>query len=142
MKKQNKGTVAAFCFGLFMVIITPIFAAVQHLSPLPTEQRYQFINQVKDGVDLPSAGEIVKQSYDRNEGVLSPSSFRAEVAGEKTFEILKNRIIQTPGVRNCIEVKTQLTCRNGQVDIFLASYSTEPKVEFILTDSSSGRTSK
>lgn len=57
------------------IAVMALFLSGCQYAPLPKEQRYQFINEVKDAVDLPSAGEIVSESYDKNDGILSPSGY-------------------------------------------------------------------
>jgi hypothetical protein len=133
--RRMKGAIAIAAVALFL-------SGCGQYKALPTEERYQFINQVKDGVDLPSAGEVTSESYDNGEGLMSPSWFKAEIKGEQVFETLRSRIKGISGVSDCRDTMRQLTCRKGQVDIFLAKSTTEPKAEFILNDSSSGRTSK
>jgi hypothetical protein len=58
--RRNKSvvTLAIGIGGLFL------FNGCAGLSPLPDEERYQFINQVKDGLDYASAGEVIEERYD------------------------------------------------------------------------------
>lgn len=126
--------------GAIAIAAVALFLSGCQYAPLPKEERYQFINEVKDAVDLSSAGEIVSESYDRNEGVLSASGYKAEAKGQGIYETVNKRIQAIPGIKDCRDNPDQLTCRYGQVDITLSKYPAEEKVYFMIVDSSSGRT--
>lgn len=113
------------------------------LRSLPDEERYQFINQVKDGVDLPSAGEIITQSYDNGDGVFSPSVYQAQLKGDTTYQKLKERIVTLSDVKDCITDETETNCKRGHVDIFVGkSRESSGKVFLRITDKYNGRVPK
>jgi hypothetical protein len=107
---------------------------------LPDEERYQYINSVKDRLDVESAGEVVDASYDSGDGVWVPSVFQAKVRSPDAFAVLSERVQKLPGV-NCSRVKlAYVKCNLRQVDItIIESVDSVDAVLVYITDTSNGR---
>jgi hypothetical protein len=114
---------------------------IEQSQPLPDEERYQFINEAKDGLRYKEAGEVVSEQYDTADGVFAPSYFYAEVKGEDAFDLLTARAREL-ATRQCDALSpTQTRCSSGQVDIRLTRESTEDLfVTVEVIDGDSGRT--
>ena len=134
--RKIKGAIAIAVMALFL-------SGCGQLKALPDEQRYQFINQVKNELDLASAAEIASESYDNGDGVFSPSVYQAELKGDTAYLKLKERIVNLSEVKDCITDEIQTTCRRGQADIFLGkSRESSGKVFLKITDKYNGRVPK
>jgi hypothetical protein len=110
------------------------------MKALPKEERYQYINQVKDDLDYKTSGKILSEQYDKNEGLISPSYFYAELEGEETFTILSDRVQALPEIKCTYLGEDQARCRVNLVDITITkSPESENLVSFELLDSYSGK---
>lgn len=113
-------------------------------GPLPDEQRYQFINHVKDAVDPASAGTITSGGYDDGDGVWASSYYSANIEGESVYETIRDRMTAIPNVRDCSEHEdlgeTMTSCYLGEIS-FTVSKETQSKSTalFSVLDTSSGR---
>jgi hypothetical protein len=124
------------------VTIFAIGVGVLSLSScaLSDEERYQYVNQVKEDLDYKSTGEVIEERYDKNDGIVSPSYFYAELKGRETFNILSDRLQNLPQA-NCTYIGAEQTrCDvNGiNVRITKAKESNE-LLDIKITDSSNGR---
>lgn len=114
---------------------------IKDITPLPDGQRYKYINEVVEAVDLDTAGTIVGGGYDNGDGVFDPSLYRVDIEGEATYDLLNTRLKAIPDIK-CQDSakKVQTSCILGQVDITLIRDTTETQeVQFQLTDVFSGR---
>jgi hypothetical protein len=136
--RRNK-SVVTLAIGIGGLLL---FNGCAGLSPLPDEKRYQFINQVKDGLDYASAGEVIEERYDNGDGVFSPSSFYVEVKGDKAFTILSERLQSLPNVDCSTLVSEQSRCNVGQAYVTISNFAESGNVTSVdISDSSSGRNS-
>ena len=136
-----KKVVVAITLGLIGVSTLGGCGVLEQAKPLPDKERYQFINEVKDGLRYKEAGEVVSEQYDSADGVFAPSYFRAEVKGEDAFDFLTVRAEEL-ATRQCDTLtSTQTRCSSGQVDIRLTRDSSEDLfVTVEVIDGDSGRT--
>lgn len=131
--RRMKGAIAIAAVALFL-------SGCGQYKALPTEERYQFINQVKDNLNYATAGEVISEELDKGDGVFSPSIFRTELKGKSTYKELNSRIKALPEVKDCRETKEQIRCKLGQVDIYLnQEENSASSVVLKLTDVFSGR---
>jgi hypothetical protein len=131
----------ATAVGLGGVLVLSGCGVLEQAKPLPDKERYQFINEVKDGLRYTEAGEVVSEQYDSADGVFAPSYFRAEVKGEDAFDFLTARAEEL-ATRQCDALSpTKTKCSSGQVDIKLTRDSSEDLfVTVEVIDADSGRT--
>lgn len=129
--------------SFFIVLVgAGVLSGCAQLRALPDEERYQFINQVKDDLDYSSAGNIVSERYDEGDGVFSPSFFLANVEGPGAFSILQQRVQSLPGAECQLVRDTQTRCQVGQIDVSI--YRNESKMNMVtlnITDAYNGRDS-
>lgn len=123
-----------------IVVVALSLSGCGQYKTLPTEKRYQYIDQIKNAVDINSAGAIINGEYDYNSGPLAPSKYRVEIEGKDSYQLLTHRIKELPETKGCIESKVEFSCHNGQVDIFVtkSGSSESPAAVFELIDLSSG----
>jgi len=113
------------------------------LTPLPDKERYHFINEVKDDLDYKSSGKVISERYDKGDGVFSPSFFKAEIIGEKSFTILSDKLKNRSDSKCAYLGTNQTRCSLGQVDITIARKDASArKIIFEVTDIHSGRVAK
>jgi hypothetical protein len=111
------------------------------VNTLPNEERYQYINQVKNNLNYESSGKVITKEYDNTQGIVSPSYFYAEIKGKQTFTILSDRLQTLPNVKCNLISDEQSKCSIGQVDITITKVEiTEDVVSLQILDSFSGRT--
>lgn len=139
--KSKIGIVLLMSLGL-----TTILSGCQGLMPLPDKERYQFINKVKDDMDYASAGKVIRETYDNNDGVFNASYFVVRLEGDNSFEILSERAKKvsddTCHTSPSPATGDQTYCSVGQVDIKVYRENSETdKVRLSISDSFSGRTS-
>ena len=136
-----KKVVVAIIVGLIGVSTLGGCGVLEQAKPLPDKERYQFINEVKDGLHYTEAGEVVSEQYDTADGVFAPSCFYAEVKGEDAFDLLTGKTEEL-ATRQCDALSpTQTKCSSGQVDIKLTRDSSEDLfVTVEVIDAYSGRT--
>jgi hypothetical protein len=107
-------------------------------TALPDEERYQYVNEIKDAVDLGTVGEVTLGGYDTGDGVFSPSHYTVRIEGDTTsFTTLKERVADLPGVE-CRDAGNQISCHLGQADIVVTKI-TEKAVVISITDVYGGR---
>lgn len=136
-----KKVVVAIIVGLIGVSTLGGCGVLEQAKPLPDKERYQFINEVKDGLRYKEAGEVVSEQYDTADGVFAPSYFYAEVKSEDAFDFLTARAEEL-ATRQCDALSpTKTKCSSGQVDIKLTRDSSEDLfVTVEVIDAYSGRT--
>jgi hypothetical protein len=83
---------------------------IDSFIPLPEEQRYQLINQIKDEIDYKDAGEIIEERYYDGGGVLAESGFRLEAKGNGTFKALSDEVLDLPNIECTHESNFQTLC--------------------------------
>jgi hypothetical protein len=107
---------------------------------LPDEERYQYINSAKDGLDLERAGEVVDASYFGSEGLGSYSVFGGEVRSPDAFAVLSDRVQKLPGV-NCPRIRLgQVKCYLRHVEITITeSAASVGTAEVHIMDVTNGR---
>lgn len=138
-----------FSFSIFKkilsVFILSTFAlttsgCVQGIFPLPTEQRYQYIHEVRDDLDLKTAGTILEEKYDDSDGVFNRSYLNIILEGEDALKTIKNRAFSISNA-DCDEFKDgTITCLIGQVDLNIGySASNQNEVYINITDPFNGR---
>jgi hypothetical protein len=113
------------------------------LTALPDEERYQYINEVKDIADPESAGKITTGGYDTGDGVFSPSSYRVTIEGKDTYNILKERLKEAPE-NGCQEAAdtTYISCKIKQADIKITRKTIDAtETKFEIVDTMGGRNS-
>jgi len=117
-----------------------VLSGCTQLSSLPNEERYQYINQVKDELDYAATGQIIKEQYDSGDGVFSPSFFYVEVEGPATFDRLTETSKEL-ATRQCnLLADIQTKCDVGQVSILISRDSIEDtSITLKITDASNGR---
>jgi len=115
----------------------------KEFQPLPTKERYQYINAVKDALDLETAGTIIKQGYDKNGGVIEPSYYFAILEGADTYTLLKARLEGIPNITNCSSSERQIKCRLDNAEVLLQNeLSGSPNTKLKINDPYSGRDPK
>jgi len=131
----------ATAVGLGGVLVLSGCGVLEQAKPLPDKERYQFINEVKDGLRYKEAGEIVSEQYDTADGVFAPSYFYAEVKSEDAFDLLTGKAEEL-ATRQCDALSpTQTRCSSGQVNIQITRETTEDlSVILEIVDAYSGRT--
>jgi hypothetical protein len=112
--------------------------------PLPDEERYQYIDEIKDKLDYESSGEVLKARYDNGDGVFSPSFFMAEVESAEAYAILTERTQSLPNVTCSLTLPIQTRCDVEGVVIQITNVdSNHPKSVILeITDTSNGRRSE
>lgn len=99
---------------------------IKGITPLPYEERYQYIHQAREALHFETAGEIEKETYDTGDGVFTSSYLITEVKGEQAYTLLKDRLktVSGPG---CEETKNDylIECFIGQVTVEIGEYSSE-----------------
>ena len=116
--------------------------AVEQFTPLPDEQRYSRVNDVRDNLGYSEAGEVLTARYDHGDGVFSPSFFQAGIEGDEAFSILTERAkTLTPDQCETLS-ETQTRCFVGVVSIEIWDESYNGYVLLRITDSSNGRESE
>ena len=117
-----------------------VLSGCEQLSSLPDEERYKYVNQVKEDLDYASSGEISRERYDTGDGVFSPSFFYSELEGDTSFDILTQRLQSLPDVDCEALVTEQSRCYIGRVEVKITRIGVS-KTALQITDSSNGRTS-
>jgi hypothetical protein len=131
---------SALVIGVGGMILFSSCSTLSQFRSLPDEERYQYINQVKEDLDYKSAGEVIKEEYDNNDGIVSPSVFLADLKGEKTFTTLSDRLQALPEVKCDAASDRQTICHIGQADITITKIDESNNlVNLKILDSYSGR---
>jgi len=117
-----------------------VLSGCAQLTSLPDEERYQYINQVKDDLGYADTGKVVREQYDTGDGVFSPSFFYTEIEGPTTFDRL-TETSQELATQQCnLLVDIQTRCDVGQVSILISRDSLEDtSITLKITDASNGR---
>lgn len=124
--------------------LTTTLSGCQALSPLPDKERYQFINKVKDDMNYSSAGKVIRETYDNNDGVFNASYFSTDIQGIDSYDILSNRLKKLSN-NKCYNSPAPATgdqtyCSVGQVEVKVYRENSETnKVRLVISDSLSGR---
>jgi hypothetical protein len=142
MSKNNK--LSTFCSKklLFIFILISSMTFLNGCS-LPTAQRYKYINEVKDALELETAGKLISGEYDKNSGTIEPSYYKAIIEGKETYTTLDTRLKNIPGINCRSHNERQTTCDSGQVEIFLSRKDNTSTSNYILiNDAYSGRNPK
>lgn len=115
----------------------------KEFQPLPTKERYQYINAVKDALDLETAGTIIKQGYDKNGGVIEPSYYFAILENAEPYVLIKTRLEAIPNITDCSSNERQITCRLDNAEVILQNATPgSPNTKLHINDSFSGRDPK
>jgi hypothetical protein len=126
--------------ALVLTGITLLSGCGSGIITLPDGERYQYVNEVKNAVELETSGEIVEGYYDNGDGVFSPSTYRAVVKGENSFDTLVTRVEELPGT-DCRDAQPiQLKCTFNHVSISVTRESENSNVvRFSVIDTYNGR---
>jgi len=138
----RRGLVSVLALCVALVTLSGC-SQLKQLSPLPDEQRYHFINEVRGDLDYASSGDVVTKRYDYGDGVFSPSFFFAEIEGVSTFDELTERLKSLDNAECSTFAVIQTACSVGQVDVTI-NHDDENDTSVVLkiTDIHSGRTAK
>lgn len=126
--------------GIGLISVTALSLSGCGLTPLPDEERYSRINQVKNFIDLESAGSIIKEDYS-GDGVWSGSSYTVELEGVNSFDNLKDQLEKFVGAKGCSTGETQFSCTTNH-NPTIRLYKEGTKSTLTLTDSLGGRDEK
>jgi hypothetical protein len=133
-QKRIVSAIAVGLGGLFLL------SGCGQYAPLPDEERYQYINQVKDDLDYEDSGKVLKSEYDKGDGVFSPSVFYAEIQGSETYSTLSNELQNLPEVKCDAASAEQTRCSIGQADVTITKLDgLDNIVALRILDSFSGR---
>lgn len=132
-KRKSKGfKVLMVILSLFVAILLTVITVVaifiantiSELTPLSFEDRHQFVNQVKDKLEVDTAGEIVSETY-KGDGFLGGSYLYVDYEGEESFEVLSKRA-QAISDKPCIVrdgiPEGSVECTLGQVEFSVYDY--------------------
>jgi hypothetical protein len=144
--KQKNALIGFTVWGFIagVVAIPVVFSLWLHntgLYALPDEERYQFINVIKDGLDYESSGKVLEAGYDTGDGVFATSYFYAEIEGDETFAVLTERLQAIPGVECTALLDYQTSCHVGQAHTAIVKDDTKPGniIKLNISDTSGGR---
>jgi len=116
-----------------------VLSGCTQLSSLPDEERYQYINQVKEDLNYSETGEVISERYDNGDGVFSPSFFYSELEGDTSFNLLTQKL-QTLSNVNCETLVTEQTrCSVERIEVKITKIDVKTTA-LQITDSSDGRT--
>lgn len=132
--------------SVLLVIATaiPLSGCVKGATPLPYAQRYQYIHQTEEALDLDTAGEVGEKIYDDNDGVFNESYIKTEVVGSETYSIVNERL-KNIATASCRDDNDQLVleCGVGQVLVKMQRDSLESPIVYIkISDRYSGQDTK
>jgi hypothetical protein len=143
-------TVVTFV-GVVMVIMVVIVVGLISLvrwwlndtgfTPLPDEERYQYVYSVKDALDYASAGDVTEARYDDDgQNIFMPTYLYVEMESPTAFDTLLARAKALPD-SDCDDVGAmQAECHSQGVEITIRRDSAESDyVTLSLTDSRGGR---
>lgn len=112
--------------------------------PPSDETKYRFIEAGKDVIAIETAGTVLSEEYDTGGGVISPAWYVAEVQGEDTLEILKERLLNHPEVECETVLERGARCRleEASIGVWLSKDTPGDIIRVTISDANNGRISK
>lgn len=127
------------------LMLTSVFllsGCIKNITPLPQEERYKYINQMEEALELETAGEVGTKTYDDGDGVFTRSYMRTTVTSVEAYPIMRERLndLGLPGACEEGSKELSMVCIIGQVNIEIGRASTEAETTYIIiTDPYNGR---
>lgn len=127
--------------GIGLISVTALSLSGCGLIPLPDEERYSRINQIKNAIDLESAGSIIKEEYS-GDGVWSGSSYSVTIRGNDSFKKISSQLLSAvDSPDSCAVTSNSISCISNNNPT--ATMSTDGEITSLnLNDTLGGRNGK
>lgn len=112
------------------------------LLPLPDEERYHYIHEIKDELSIESAGKILEESYDTGDGAFSASFLRLSLEGSSAFSKLVEEARQIENSECVPRAEVHLACYIEGIELTIDKNSEKDITVVQILDQQSGRRSK
>lgn len=128
--------------GIGIISLSALSLSGCGLIPLPTEQRYQKVDQLWEELEISSIGTVLSDTYGGGDGTFGQSTRDTEVQGVDSFTLLEDKLLSIKGI-NCNTASSPAKCSlKGEVISVYFSENDEvapPIVSIRISDSSNGK---
>jgi hypothetical protein len=116
-----------------------LLAGCSWLERLPDQERYRYVNQVKDDFGYAEAGEVLDEEY----GGKGVASFTVQVKGVDAFDVLSTRAQVLAETKCGYRTTRNISCSVQDMEVTVTPSSIDDNVSVLkITDTRNGRRSE